>query len=573
MKKTLLFVAALIISAFAWADNKTETVGETQIKAQNKSAHKYADDPISFNGTALQYEFCGMANKDMPWFQLRDNADPAYIKIKAPGKIISVKLTVTSASNASGGQADITKHNPYDTSKGKMMLRTALDATDTLVASNAVSNNEVTLTVPSGENKNLYLQTAGVGCRIWGWTVTYEDNGGSIDVKPVESVALDVTEKTMAVFETLQLTATITPADADNKKVAWTSSDENVATVSEKGFVRAIAVGTATITVTTEDGNKTATCAVTVEPAKKSDFVKIAPNTLKTGDEVVITMTVDSVGVPMLLSSEMGTKGPNAVEGGILEGTIVPVADEVVFVATVANDSITFAPKGGAEGVILYTTNDNAGVRVAKPAANAQGGFKWAYDEETGYLSTTYLYIKNKGKEGEETITVTRYLGVYEGMFHAYERTAKMIEDGKMPTNIKAETLAMFVKGATPIAVTGVTLNKSEESLEIGKTLQLVATVEPADAANKDVTWSSSDDAVATVSATGLVTAVAEGEAIITVKTVDGEKTATCKVTVTAPQAIENIEVSETATKIFHDGQLFIIREGIIYNVQGARVK
>lgn len=570
MKKTLLFVAALLVSAIAWSENKTETVGETQIKAQNATQHKYADDPFTFKGAALQYEVSGMANKDMPWFQLRDNADASYIKIKAPGKIVSVKVTVTSASNSSGGQADITKHNPYDTSKGKMMLRTAVDATDTLVASNAIAGNEVTLTVPSGENKNLYLQTAKVGCRIWGWTVTYVDEGGGIDEKHVESVKIVPDSKTMAVYETLELVAEITPGDADNKKVSWASSDDKIATVSDKGVVRAVAAGTATITVTTEDGNKTATCALTIEAAKKTDFLPVAASAIATGDEIIITMTVDSVGIPMVMdNAKVTSKGANAIAGGLVEGSIVPATDGVVFIATVDGDSITFAPKGGEEGVILYTTDANDGLRITKPAANAQGGFKWAVDPEFGYLSSTFV----KKREGKSDTTITRYIGEYQGVFHPYSRTAKMIEDGKMATNIKDQKLRLFKKGATPVAVTGVKLDKAEAELEIGKTLQLAATVEPADAANKEVTWASSDAAVATVSATGLVTAVAEGEATITVTTKDGAKTATCKITVKEPQAIENIEAGESATKIFHDGQIYIIREGKVYNIQGARVK
>ena len=83
------------------------------------------------------------------------------------------------------------------------------------------------------------------------------------------------------------------------------------------------------------------------------------------------------------------------------------------------------------------------------------------------------------------------------------------------------------------VSVTGVTLDPSEVTLEAGKTLTLNVSVEPEDATNTDVTWSSSDETVATV-INGVVTAVAEGNATITVTTVDGEMTATCEVTVTA---------------------------------------
>jgi uncharacterized protein YjdB len=66
------------------------------------------------------------------------------------------------------------------------------------------------------------------------------------------------------VNKTAQLAATLTPANATNKKVAWKSSDEKIATVDANGLLTGKAKGTATITVTAEDGGKTATCNVTV---------------------------------------------------------------------------------------------------------------------------------------------------------------------------------------------------------------------------------------------------------------------------------------------------------------------
>ena len=93
-------------------------------------------------------------------------------------------------------------------------------------------------------------------------------------------------------------------------------------------------------------------------------------------------------------------------------------------------------------------------------------------------------------------------------------------------------TISGMVFSLAPVAVTGVSLNKTETVIEQGKTETLTATVAPSNAANKAVTWKSSDEEVATVSDTGVVTAVAEGEAIITVTTAEGGKTATCVVTV-----------------------------------------
>lgn len=86
------------------------------------------------------------------------------------------------------------------------------------------------------------------------------------------------------------------------------------------------------------------------------------------------------------------------------------------------------------------------------------------------------------------------------------------------------------------VNVTGITLDKTEASMIVGgETLTLTPTVAPGNATDKSVTWSSSNEAVATVSNDGVVTAVAAGTATITVTTTDGAKTATCAVTVAAP--------------------------------------
>ena len=87
---------------------------------------------------------------------------------------------------------------------------------------------------------------------------------------------------------------------------------------------------------------------------------------------------------------------------------------------------------------------------------------------------------------------------------------------------------------STTVPVTGVELGDDSIDLTVGDTQTLVAVVKPADATNKNVTWSSSEPNVATVDATGKVTAVAPGQATITVTTVDGNKTDTCAVTVVA---------------------------------------
>ena len=104
-------------------------------------------------------------------------------------------------------------------------------------------------------------------------------------------------------------------------------------------------------------------------------------------------------------------------------------------------------------------------------------------------------------------------------------------------TTVKPTTTTTTTRATTtakPIPVTGVTLDKSTLSLEVGATETLNATIAPSDASYKAVSFTSSDDAIATVDDKGLVTAVAPGSAEITVESLmDGSKTAKCTLTVT----------------------------------------
>ncbi len=106
-----------------------------------------------------------------------------------------------------------------------------------------------------------------------------------------------------------------------------------------------------------------------------------------------------------------------------------------------------------------------------------------------------------------------------------------------------------YTKGTDGIVdVTGVTLNKSTGTGKVGSTDQLTATVAPSTATNKALTWASSAPSIATVSASGLVSFIANGSATITVSTVDGSKTATCAYTVTT--AVTGVTVAPSTVTL-----------------------
>ena len=132
------------------------------------------------------------------------------------------------------------------------------------------------------------------------------DNSGKITTLPdvvstvevavsVTGVSLDSAAKALTVGGTATLTATITPANATDQNVTWSSSDTGVATVDSTGKVTAVSTGTATITATTEDGGKTASCTVTVSAATVSVTgvsLDLAAKALTVGDTATLTATI-----------------------------------------------------------------------------------------------------------------------------------------------------------------------------------------------------------------------------------------------------------------------------------------
>ena len=273
-------------------------------------------------------------------------------------------------------------------------------------------------------------------------TATAEGKSGTcaVTVKAkavnVTEVSLDKTELTLTEGETETLTATVRPDNADNRKVTWSSDKTEVATVDGAGKVTAVKPGEAVVTVTTEDGGKTATCKVTV----KAKVVNVTDVTL---DKTELTLTEG--------------------ETGTLTATVKPDNAD--------NRKVTWS----SDKTEIATVGGDGRVTAVKP--------------------------------GEAVVTVTT-------------------EDGG-----KTATCKVTVK-AKAVSVTEVTLDRTELTLTEGEAETLTATVRPDNADNRNVTWSSDKTEIATVDGAGKVTAVKAGEAVVTVTTEDGGFRSGCTVTV-----------------------------------------
>ena len=357
----------------------------------------------------------------------------------------------------------------------------------------------------------------------------FEVYGSSANI-PVTSVTVAPATATINVGLTSQLTATVAPATATNQTITWSSSNTSVATVSATGVVTGVALGTATITVTTVDGAKVATCLVTVQNGNilvtgvtlLPSAVSIAPGATSQLTATVapsnatnknVTWSTSSAAVATVSATGLVT----AIANGTATITVTTVDGAKTAISTITVSSCTpttivpYVQINSGAWTQTSTANASVGNSVTFGPQPVSGG-SWSWIGPNGFAAAT------------REVTITNIQTTQAGNYVATYTNAS----GCKSTNTFVVTV-----GGTTIAVTGVTLAPTAVSISSGGSSQLTATVAPANATNKTVAWSSSNNLVATVSATGLVTAVGAGTATITVTTQDGNFTATCAVTVT----------------------------------------
>ncbi|TMM55901.1 T9SS type A sorting domain-containing protein [Maribacter algarum] len=254
----------------------------------------------------------------------------------------------------------------------------------------------------------------------------------------VTGVSLDVNTLTLQEGESGTLTATVTPSEATDISVTWSSSNASIATVDTDGLVIGVIEGTATITVTTTDGG----------------FIDTA------------TISVEALPVPVTGVSV----SPQSLT--LLEGASQQLAANVI-------------PADADDTSVSWSSSDDL---VAMVSTNG---------------SVTAVSV------GTATITATTVDGGF------------------------SDTTLITVETA-PVSVSGVSIENAPTSITVGLTESLTAVVSPSNATDNSVTWSSDNTSIATVDNNGLVTALAEGMATITVTTGDGGFTDTTVIDVVA---------------------------------------
>ncbi|MGV8093860.1 MAG: Ig domain-containing protein [Mangrovibacterium sp.] len=336
-----------------------------------------------------------------------------------------------------------------------------------------------------------------------------------VEVLPIEAtgIILNKTSLTLLVGGEETLTYTIIPDNTTNKEVIWTSLNPSIATVGN-GVVKAVSVGNTTIEVSTTDGKIKTTCSVAVNPILVTSITLNKTNLeLLIGNEETLTYTV---------------KPDNAtnkeVEWKSLNTSIVTVNNGTVKGISVGETIIEVSSK---DGQIKTTCSVKVNpIRVTGITLNA------STIEIINGTSTQLVLTISPGNATDKTVNwstsnnsvVTVNQGTITGVSVGEATVTATTNDGGYQATCLVKIL--------PVPVTGVSLNKSSLSLLVNETSTLTATIQPENAANKVVTWASSDQNIVSVDNNGNVQAKAIGSAQITVTTIDGYYTASCNIEV-----------------------------------------
>lgn len=455
--------------------------------------------------------------------------------------------------------------------------------------------------------------------------VACQEKGQEAEIT-VASVSVTPASAELVVGESRQLTAAVLPADATDKTVIWSSSSEAVASVDQSGKVTALKEGSATITAkagtktgTCQVSVGAATVAVasvtlnlsrvnltvggaetleaTVLPADATDKTV----TWSSSDESIVTVDADGV----LTALKGGTATVTASAGEVSASAFVDVMEVTPSSVVLNGDGGTFEVKVIAERPyhisslpewIEEKSVENQ-VHVFEAQANPEAGERTGVialcDEDGACLSCVVKQTGNEGMEvspselsfehtgGKAQVTVTTSLewtaapadawctvtpasGSGNGSFEV--EVPANTEEGVRETTVTLRSgsfeCTVLVSQAGVIAVTSVVLDKERLNLTVGAAETLVATVAPADATDKTVTWSSSDKSVATVDQNGLVTALKGGTATVSAKAGNVTASALVDVMAVTPSSVEvpgtggSFDVEVTSARPYHISSL-----------------
>ena len=499
--------------------NDSENISDPSARRRNQKVYPACfrfDNTISVGSFSVGYGKSSHSNYSTDWVDLAAPGETVY-STTLNGTYGTMTGTSMAAPHVAGAAAFLMGARPSETAA---QIKTRL------------LSGARKLGISEGYWKSGILDVAGA----------YVYTGTNVSVT---GVTLNKTSTQLGVGETEALYPSISPNNATNKSVTWSSNNTGVASVSTGGLVTARSTGNAVITVRTAEGNYSASCNVTV-----TNVGTIVTPTRVTLDKSTMTIPLGGSGSLAYVIEPSNATNKEVTWESNNENT-----------ATVVNGIVYAAQNPGTAAITVRTVAGNSSatclVTVTVPATgvtlNKQNVTLGINGEELLQETVLPFNVTNSKVSWSSsninvaTVTPAGYIrGISAGTAIITVKT----EDG----GFTATCNVTVGNGGATVPAIGVTLNKPNMTLSVGGTETLTVTVSPTNATNKNVSWNSSNLSVASVS-NGTVRGVGVGTTVITVQTQDGGYTASCYVTVsnggaTVPVVSVSLDKSVLTVKV-----------------------
>ena len=328
-------------------------------------------------------------------------------------------------------------------------------------------------------------------------------------------VSVDPQELSLITGDKAIIKAIITPADATDKSIIWSSSDKNIATVDSNGEVTALKAGNAEIYAVTNDGGKKAICrigirqlseGITIEPEEIEIYTgetsqlnatlfpeNTSDKTLKWESSNTSIVTVDQTGLIRAIKAGSATISVTSTDGGNHSATCTVTVKQHVTSVSISPSSLS-----------LHNGQTSTLNATVLPSDATDKTLSWKSSDVSVATVDDSGNVTGIGR-GRTTVTATS-------------------RDGELESKCEVEVRQL---------AEGISIDESDVTLYTGESAELSATVLPEDTSDKTVQWSSSNTAVATVDQNGIITAIKAGTATIKATSTDGSNvSASCTVTV-----------------------------------------
>ena len=383
-----------------------------------------------------------------------------------------------------------------------------------------LSSDEKVATVKEGTIKAIKEGTAIL-------TATSEDGAKTATCKLIvhnknyvdlESIKANVSAMELKIGETGWVGVTYNPSNATNKVLTWKSSNEKVATVRE-GTIKAVGLGTATLTATSEDGGKTATCKVIVTDGKKhiesislkTDSIEMKPGEGKTIYAEYNPSNVDDKTLYWKSSNEKVVTVNEGYAKAIGEGTA----------------TVTATSRDGGKTASCKVTVTSGTVKLQSIQISSSTEILTKGEGKTIYVTYNPNNVTDKtlywSSSNEKVATIKE--GYVKAVGEGIATLTARSKDGNKTASCKVVVTDKVKE------MKNISLETKKETINIGEGKTIYAKYNPYNVKDKTLYWISNNEKVVTVSE-GYVKAVGKGTATITAVSRDGGKTATCEITV-----------------------------------------